>query len=157
MSSLRVPALSLLTAVSSNVKYVVSLWSADCESCELQGSAYAHCTRHTCTGFSALHDRKAASTRTQVAITHQLTHASKVVGLFLAKNKKSIKANFKVPHATSNKPKSHITVSAIINIEISNYASRDSSFPKKISTLLILHILFSAGTYPDVSLTRARV
>ncbi len=32
MSRLRVPALSLLTAISSNVRYIVSLWSADCES-----------------------------------------------------------------------------------------------------------------------------
>ncbi len=42
-SSLRVPALSLLTAASSNVKYIVSLWTADCESsiaCSTSAQAY---------------------------------------------------------------------------------------------------------------------
>ncbi len=63
-----------------------------------------------------------------------------------------MKANFKVPHATSNKPKKPHQGSDLC--EISNYASRASSFPKKFVKLLIL---FSAGTYPDVSLTRARL
>ncbi len=47
MSSLRIPALSLLTTVSSkmNVKYIASLWSADCESsivCFTPVQAYLH-------------------------------------------------------------------------------------------------------------------
>ncbi len=70
---------------------------------------------------SALHDRKAASTSTQVAITHQPTHTSTVANLPSQNTRsrsecaqqKSIKAIFKVPQATSNKPKSHITVPII--------------------------------------------
>ncbi len=43
--------------------------------------------------------RKAASTSTQVVITHQLTHTSTVSSY---PNNKSMKANFKALHATSN-------------------------------------------------------
>ncbi len=56
----------------------------------------------------------------------------------------------RTPHLTSRK--SHIKASSDL-CEISNYASRASSFPEKFAKLIIL---FSAGTYPDVSLARAR-
>ncbi len=62
-----------------------------------------------------------------------------------------MKANFKVPHATSNEPKKSHQGSDLC--EISNYASRASSFPKKFVKLLIL---FSAGTYVPSRITHAR-
>ncbi len=57
-----------------------------------------------------------------------------------------MKAKFKVPHATSNKPKKPYQGSDLC--EISNYASRASSFPKKFAKAIVQR---SAGTYPDVS------
>ncbi len=64
-----------------------------------------------------------------------------------------MKANFKVPHATSNKPKKPHQGSDLC--EISNYASRASSFPNKFAKLLY-NIMLSAGTYTQTYHSRTR-
>ncbi len=83
--------------------------------CGLQGSTYAHCTRAYLTSTvsailaSLLFLNTSQLPQAAITLLLQKLTTSTMENLFVIK-KKSITANFKVPHATSNKPKSHISI-----------------------------------------------